>query len=260
MADYYLSQRQILIRGINVFEPAVKQLHKSYEDDEFIDWPTIVLGTTIQTSAISLFKLLPSDEPTNEPLDKRSIATIIRNIIDTHDVLDMLINATTPEEFDLHRNIMGLYLSARIATVQSKIKPEDDQKFFPCAISRYWNLIKSSSLYEKSMERIRSGETIFYRTRADRIRKACGEHGDFVMGILADLSTYVHSMPPALWMTGIEELYADNSKHRSMVGVWLRVANFYLALSFGVILKMFPQGRSSDLTVFMAQHEKVFND
>jgi hypothetical protein len=111
---HYTGQRQILINGINAFEPVVGQLHAAYKREEFLDWPTIVLATTAQTSAISLLKLLPF-ERRREPLDKRSIASIIRNLIDTHDALDFLVNTGTPEEFELHRNILGLYLAMKIA-------------------------------------------------------------------------------------------------------------------------------------------------
>jgi len=80
--DHYKSQRQVLINGINAFEPVVMQLHSAYKHEEFCDWPTIILATTVQTSAISLLKLLPF-EKRRETLDKRSIASIIRNIIDS---------------------------------------------------------------------------------------------------------------------------------------------------------------------------------
>jgi len=235
-------------------------LQKSYNNKEFSDWSTIVLGTTLQTSAISLCKLLPLGEPSHEPLDKRSIASIIRNIIDTHDVLDMLIDVTSPEEYNLHQDILGLYLSSQIKKVQSKIKPENVQKFIVRAASFYWPSIKSSNLYKKSMDRIRSGESIFYTTRSQRVRKACGAQADVVMGVIVDLSTYVHSIPPVLWMGGVNELYTDNKRHRDIVWVWLRVANFYLAKCFVLILKVFPQGQSSKLTDFIAYHNNVFAD
>ena len=260
MSDHYLSQRQILINGIVAFEPIIMGLHKSYKNKEFSDWPTIVLGTTLQTSAISLSKLLPFNKPGQEPLDQRSIASIIRNIIDTHDALDMLINVTSPEEFNLHQDILKLYLSSQIKKVQSKIKPEDAQEFHGRAASHYWRRIKSSNLYKKSMDRIKSGESIFYTTRDQRVRKASGAQADVVMGVIADLSTYVYSIPPALWMGGINELYADNTRHRGIVWVWLRVANFYLARCFVLILKVFPQGQSSELTDFIAYHKNVFAD
>ncbi|MGO9146622.1 MAG: hypothetical protein ACLQDF_09660 [Desulfomonilia bacterium] len=258
MSDHYLSQRQILINGIIAFEPVVMRLHKSYKDKEFSDWPTIVLGTTLQTSAISLSKLLPFNKPSQEPLDKRSIASIIRNIIDTHDVLDMLINVTSPEEFNLHQDILGLYLSSQVKKVQSKIKPENAQKIHGRAASHYWRSIKSSNLYKKSMDRIKSGESIFYTTRDQRVRKTSGAQADVVMGVIVDLSTYVHSIPPALWMGGVNELYADNTSQRDVVSIWLRVANFYLAQCFALVLKVFAQGQSSELKDFIAYHKNVF--
>src|SRR5438270_13971349 len=100
-ADHYTGQRQVLINGINAFEPILGQLHAAHQRGELPDWPTVVLATTIQTSAISLFKLLPC-ERRREPLDKRSIASIIRNLIDTHDALKFLVSTATSEEYDLH--------------------------------------------------------------------------------------------------------------------------------------------------------------
>ena len=76
-----------------------------YQRGELPDWPTVILATTVQTSAISLFKLLPF-ERRREPLDKRSIASIIRNLIDTHDALEFLASIATSEEFNLHRVIL----------------------------------------------------------------------------------------------------------------------------------------------------------
>src|SRR5512145_2111985 len=99
MSKYLQSQVNALGLGINAFEPYIGNLHKAFREEKFIDWPTVILATTIQTTAVSLFKLLPQSEQGHEALDMRSIATIIRNIIDTHDVLDMLTNTETEEEF-----------------------------------------------------------------------------------------------------------------------------------------------------------------
>ena len=207
-----------------------------------------------------MFKLLPDAEPRREPLDQRSIASIIRNIIDTHDALDLLINTTTPEEFNLHHDIMGLYLSGRIAKIQSKISPEEAHSFYPRTSRWYWQRIKSSPLYEKSMDRLKSGESIFYTTRSQRVKKACGAQADLVMGVIADLSTYVHSLPPAVWMGQVNDLYADNLKHRDVIAVWLRIVNFYLARSFAFVLKIYNHEASFELKAFIDVHETVFAD
>ena len=255
--DHYKSQRQVLINGINAFEPVVMQLHSAYKHEEFCDWPTIILATTVQTSAISLLKLLPF-EKCRETLDKRSIASIIRNIIDSHDVLDLLISAATSEEHNLHRDILGLYLAKRIAKIQSKINAERAGKLYPRAASHYWQNIQGSKLYTKSMDRLISGESIFYATRTERVEKACGVHADFVSGVIADLSTYIHSVPPTLWLSDIDELYVDNNRHRSVIGVWLRVANFYLARRFALVLGVFGTKQSLELSSFISDHKSVF--
>jgi hypothetical protein len=256
-ADHYIGQRQVLINGINAFEPVVGQLHSAYRRGEFPEWPTVVLSTTVQTSAISLFKLLPI-EGRREPLDKRSIASIIRNIIDSHDALDFLVNTETSEEFNLHRDILGLYLASRIANIQAKIAIDPSSEFYPKPTSRYWDNIRNSKLYNKSMERLRRGESLFYATRAQRVEKACGEHADFVMGVTADLSTYVHSVPPGVWFCGIDELYADTDQQRPVVGVWLRVANFYLARCVSIVLDVFSAAKTAELETFISQHQAVF--
>ena len=170
VSDHYAGQRQVLINGINAFEPAVDQLHAAYKRQEFQDWPTIILATTVQTSAISLFKLLPL-ERRREPLDKRSIASIIRNLIDTHNSLDLLLKTATLEEFNLHRDILGLYLASRIAKVQSKIASDQASQFYPYAASTYWDKIRKSKLYDKSMDRLKRGESLFYTTRVERVKK-----------------------------------------------------------------------------------------
>jgi len=255
--DHYTGQRQVLINGINAFEPVVDQLHAAYRRGEFPEWPTIVLATTVQTSAISLFKLLPL-EGRREPLDKRSIASIIRNVIDTHDALDFLVNTATSEEFNLHRDILGLYLANRIANIQAKIAIDRSSKFYPKAASRYWDNIRKSKLYDKSMDRLRRGESLYYATRVQRVEKACGEHANFVLGVTADLSTYVHSVPPALWLSEINELYADTDQQRPIVGVWLRVANFYLARCFSIVLDVFSARKTTDLETFISRHKEVF--
>jgi hypothetical protein len=256
-ADHYRAQRQVLINGINAFEPVVMQLHEAYKREDFCDWPTIILATTVQTSAISLFKLLPF-EKSREPLDKRSIASIIRNIVDSHDALDLLINPATPEQFNLHRDILGLYIAKRIATIQTKVDAPRAAEFYPRAASHYWRSIQNSRLYKKPMDRLKSGESIFYGTRGQRVEKACGSDAQFVMGVIADLSTYVHSVPPTLWLSDIDELYADNHRHRSVVGIWLRVANFYLARCFALVLGVFGAKQSAELTTFISNHKSVF--
>lgn len=259
MSGHLQSQVSALYLGVKAFESYINDLHEAYRKEEFVDWPTVILATTIQTTVISLFKLLPPSEPCHEPLDKRSIATIIRNVVDTHDVLDMLTNAESDEEFNLHRDIMGLYLSGRINKVQTKISAKEAQDLFKRTKSFYWKMIKQSKLYDKSMDKLKNGESIFYRSRQQRVEKTCGQHSDFVMGVLTDLSTYVHSIPPSIWMSNINDLYSDNKGSRDLIAVWLRVANFYFSKCIELVLKMVGRSPSSELMTFLNHHKYVFS-
>jgi len=108
------------------------------------------------------------------------------------------------------------------------------------------------------MHRLKRGESLFYSTRVQRVEKACGAHSDFVLGVIADLSTYVHSVPPGLWFCDIDQLYADTDQQRAIVGVWLKVANFYLARSFSTVLGVFPAAEAAGLEAFISQHQAVF--
>jgi hypothetical protein len=106
----FKSQAYALQTGVNAFVPPLEALHLAFTKEQFSDWPTVLLATLLQTTAVSLFKLLPPAVPVNEPVDRRSIATLIRNLVDTHDALDLLCNTITQEEFNLHRDILGYYL------------------------------------------------------------------------------------------------------------------------------------------------------
>lgn len=260
MTEHLISQGSALYKGICAFEPYINELHKRYECEDFIDWPTIVLATTLQTTCISLFKLLPAREFGNEPLDKRSIASIVRNVVDTHDVIDMLINEKDSERFNLHRNIMGLYLSSRVNKVQSAIISDQVQEVYKHTKQWYWERIKSSKLYEKSMDRLKSGETILYQSRHHRLFSVCGKHANFVSGVLADLSTFVHSIPPSIWMSDISNMYSDNPSNRDAVAVWLRISNFYFAKSMKAVVDFSGMKISEEMAEFITYHEQVFSE
>lgn len=260
MIEHLMSQGEALYKGISAFESCVNDLHKRYENQEFTDWPTIVLATTLQTTCISLFKLLPDCDFGSEPLDTRSIASLVRNVVDTHDAIDMLLNEGDAARFNLHRDIMGLYLSSRINKTQSAMLLSQAQGVYKYAKERYWERIKNSGLYEKSMDRLKSGEVLFYRSRDQRLNAACGKHAGFVSGVLSDLSTYVHSIPPSIWMGTAANMYSNSERNRNSVAVWLRIANFYFAQSIKVILDFATMNPSKDMVEFMAHHEHVFSD
>lgn len=282
--SHLLSQGALLALGINAFEPYIYRLEKDYAEGKFLDWPTIVLSHTVQATAISLFKLLPSgsqfDEKgrkfsagsifrtfwrllpfrheSKEVLNKRSIATMIRNIIDTHDVLDMMVNAKSPDEFNLHRDILGYYIANRISTIQEHIDKPKVEHFYKNAQKTYWNKIKNSPLYTQSLERVKKGETVLYKSRRDRVTTVCGDSSNVVMGILADISTFVHSIPPSIWMKDIGSLYSDSEDNRNMVSVWLKVGNFYFARVMSIVLQQTNYEASSEAKKFFDYNRTVF--
>ena len=196
----------------------------------------------------------------DELLDRRSLATLVRNLVDTHDVIEMMVNAKSAEEFHLNRQILGLYISSRIAYVQNSVSSIEAQKFYPLAKATYWKNIQESPLYNKvAMNKLKSGESVFYKTRKERLHIACDEHSDFVGGVLADLSTYVHSIPPALWMGKSHDICADTSENRDMIAVWIRLTNFFYARSIRIVLKASGHEFSDDLKVFLDHHQEVFS-
>ncbi|MBS4707812.1 hypothetical protein J4G57_07875 [Aeromonas caviae] len=259
MSDLFSSQAGTLAYGITLFEQYINRAHKAYEDEEFFDWPTIFLTTTLQATSVSLIKLLPSADDTNEILDKRSIASLVRNIIDTHDVLDMMSNADTPERLSLHRNILGMYISGRISKIQKSIDNERAEKFYPYSKEQYWKKIKSSPCYSHRLDKLKNGEGVFYNTRMERLKNSCEEHADFVSGIIADLSTLVHSIPPTLWLSGLNEIYNNSEGNRNMVSIWLRVANFFFARSISCFLKVTKYDVTPELQKYITHHRKVFS-
>lgn len=259
MSEHLKSQGAVLVKGVNAFEPYVYRIDHDYKNDKFIDWPTIVLLHTLQATAISIFRLLPPVKYTNEVLDKRSIASLVRNVVDTHDVLRMMTISDSEDRFNLHRDILGLYLSSRTDKVQNAIDSKSAQSFFAHTKHWYWSRIKKSPLYSKEMDRLKSGEGLFYESRRSRVESVCGEHSKFVLGVLADLSTYVHSVPPPIWFSTLDEMYSDKQSSRDMVAVWLRVGNFYIAKGYELVLSKAGYEKSPEISWFLDHHREVFN-
>jgi hypothetical protein len=79
------------------------------------------------------------------------------------------------------------------------------------------------------------------------------------MLILTDLSTFVHSLPVTLWLGDAEEQYSNTEKNQDMVAIWLRVANFYLARSFGKITACADYEISKDMSQFTNHFQKAFD-
>lgn len=260
MSSHLQSQGSALVIGVNAFAPLVERMRRDFEIGTFVDWPTVILTQTMQTTAVSLFKLLPPIDNQEQLLDSRSLATLVRNVVDTHDVIAMMVEHRTAEEQYLNRQILGYYMVGRIAHIQKYIDSGAAQKFFPLAKTTYWENIQKSPLFDKArMTKLKSGESVFYRTRSERVFAACGNDSDFVTGILSDLSTFVHSIPPALWFSPSGDAYADTEQARDTLAVWLRVANFFYARSISTVLRATNYETSDLLSEFLSHHKDVFS-
>lgn len=260
MSSLFQAQGSALVMGINAFAPFVEKMHHEFKASKFGDWPTVILTQTMQVTVVSLFRLLPAVDNQEQLVDSRSLATLVRNVVDTHDVIDMMVEHRSEEEYFLNRQILGYYLAGRIAHIQRSIDPVAAQKFFPLAKERYWENIKKSPLFNSAkMVKLKSGDTVFYRTRSERVLAAFGSDAGFINGILADLSTYVHSVPPALWLSSSSDVYADTQHNRDKIAVWLRIANFLYARGISTLLRFTNYEASDDLSKFLSHHKDVFS-
>jgi len=173
----------------------------------------------------------------------------------------MLIQCQTADEHQLNRQILGYYITSRFGHIQATIDRGAAQNFYPLAKQKYWEHIQKSPLFDKTrMARLKSGESIFYRTRSERVRAACGENADFVAAVLADLSTYVHSIPAAVWMGSSSEAYGDTEHGRDLIAIWIRIANFFYARSVAMVMKAVGFKCSHDLDEFLGHHHEVFSE
>jgi len=259
MSELFLSQASRLVTGVNAFEPYVYRIQKDYKEGGYTEWPSIVLITTAQATAISIVRLLPSQEYSNEVLDRRSLASLIRNLVDTHDVLRMMVVADSPDRFNLHRDILGLYIASRTRKIQEGIDAKNAQQFYLHTKKWYWDMIKKSPLYTNSMDRLKSGETMFYESRRKRVEDVCGANSDFVLGMLAELSTYVHSVPPSVWFSNVDELYSDKQSSRDHIAIWLRLTNFYMARCYSMLVATAGYESTPELSAYMEKNKNVFD-
>jgi hypothetical protein len=254
------SQGAALVRGVNAFAPLIERMATEEKDgQQLADWPTVLLTQLMQTTMVSLFSLLPpmGDVGGGALLDRRSIATLCRNVIDTHDVIAMMVGATG-DKFYFNRLILGHYIAAQISRVQTAIDREAAQRFYPEAQAKYWERIQASPLYDKErMARLKKGETVFYKSRSERLSESCGQHDKFVSGVVADYSTHVHSVPPAMWFDATA--FDDTPANRNVIAVWLRVTNFFYARAIRTVLRRLDWMSSDELTVFLDHHREVFS-
>lgn len=258
--DIFLPQGSAFQLGICSFEPYIYRIHKDFNDGVFVDWPTVFLATTLQSTAVSLFKLLPPPAISHDILDKRSIASLVRNIVDTYDVMNMMSCFDDTDRFELNRNILGMYLSGRINVIQKSINCTQVESFYLHSRSFYWNKIKKSPLYVPKMDRLKNGEGIFYQSRKERLVAACGDQADIVSGILTDISTYVHSIPPALWLSDLDDLYTDSISNRNSVAIWLGIANFYFAKTLSVFFNSTEYEKNEDILKYINHHKILLSE
>lgn len=248
--NIYNSQLEALECGVNGFARELEGLHAKHKAGGFGDWPTVLLATLLQTTAVSLFKLLPPSKDTHESVDRRSIATLIRNNVDTHDVIDLVCNSQSADEYNLHRDILGYYLAGRKHLLRSQLAPAEAGETYDKINKQYWKSIDAALPSKEHKARLKSGESLFYRTRKERVNKACEKDAEFVRAVLTDLSTYVHSTPPALWFSTLEEGFDNTKQMRESLTVWVQVANFYYASSLRIIYKT----ANMEPTEFLAQY------
>lgn len=123
MSSHLQSQGSAFVIGVNAFAPLVERMHPECEAGTFLDWPTVILTQTMQANFVSLFKLLTPIDNQEQPLDSRSLAILVRNVVDTHDLIEMMVEQRSAEEHYLNRQILGCYIAGRIAHIQRSIDP-----------------------------------------------------------------------------------------------------------------------------------------
>lgn len=258
----FLSEAYSFQEAVRAFGNVIQNIHAAYKGNEFLDWPTVLLSTLLQTTAISLFKLLPKEDlgKSSGIIDRRSIASLVRNLVNTHDALDLLCDVRQPEDdFNLHRDIMGYYLSGRLHAAHGK---GDASSFFGRIDKTrewYWKKICKALADERRRKRVKGGESLFYMTRKERLAKCCGENAAFVGKVLADLSSYVHSVPPSLWMKSLDEAFADDRLTRGVLTVWLRITNFFFARSIEIVLTAVGlESSEAGLKEYIERNRQVF--
>lgn len=257
----YDTQASRFESGIVAFEPCLIALHKAYRDGSVRDWPAVLLSTLLQTTAVSIHKLMPGPEPSHDALDLRSIATLLRNLVDTHDSLHALCRAELgTEDWNLARDIMGYYLSHQLQTIQRRAGKEPDGAF-AVAKARYWKTIDSQVNDARTKAHIRTGRTIFKSSRKERLTNLCGKDAHFVEGVLQEWSSFVHSIPASIWLTpSLDAAFSDTPNNRDRLAVWLRIACFYLASSVRVVLQVFRSYEPEPALVkFLDLHAQVFD-
>jgi hypothetical protein len=260
--NIFSSQAYSFQQAISAFGKVVDDIQANYKTNKFTDWPTVILSMLLHSTAISLFRLLPKEASGDSLvlIDRRSIATLIRNLVDTHDVIDLLCDPNqSPTDFNLHRDIMGYYLSGKLHAFHGKANPTSFFGRLDKTQDSYWKRIANALPDKSQKNRLKRGESLFYLTRKERIAKCCGQNHEFVEKVLADLSTYVHSVPPALWMKTSDAVFANDEKTRGMLTIWLRITNFYYARAINIVLLAYRlESPSNELKNFIDMNRELF--
>lgn len=234
------------------------KLHKDFNNEKYSDWPSVILATQLGTLGGSLLSILPRPEESEQLVDMRSIASLVRNVVDTHDVLDMLLNEQEPKKFQLHRDLLGYYISGRFKEVQKKISPEKAEDFYKYANVNYWERIRKSPFYNKKIERLKGGEGIFYQSRKERVQKVFQKNYPFVQAILADISTYVHALPPTNFFSSLDDQCKNTQRNMELISVWLQVLNTYYAHCIQLILNATGYKAEGIIDKYLSVHKAAF--
>ncbi|EKF9266645.1 hypothetical protein O1B53_003876 [Vibrio cholerae] len=234
------------------------KLHEDFNAGQFGNWPTVIFATQLGTLGISMLSILPSAEKSEQIVDMRSIASLIRNVVDTHDALDMLVNEPDPLRFQLHRDILGYYIAGRYKEVQKRIAPEKAQAFYKYTSVNYWENIRNSPLYSKKIERLKNSEGIFYQSRKERVERVFKSHANFIQGILADISTYVHSLPPTNFFSSLDDQCKNTPRNIGLLAVWVQLLNVYMARCVEIIYSVTSYEIDDFLGSYMQTYQNAF--
>lgn len=191
----------------------------------------------------------------------RSIASLIRNLVDTHDTMHELCgHPGGSPEWNAARDVLVYYVSHQLQSIGIRLGTEKPGSGYEKAKSYYWTRVDEHLKDRQRRRSIRDGRSIFTTSRSERIRRVCGDSATFVAGVLDDLSTYVHSIPPVMWLKTLDQAFSDTPANRDVLAVWLRIATFYFANAVRVVLGAFPEySAEGPLEAFLSLHVGVFD-
>lgn len=252
----YLAQVQSFHSGVYEIVGIADLLKKKFEVREIDDWPLMIQLGIILTTCTSLLHILPKEKEFSKIfIDKRTIATLIRNIIDSHDAIDFLCNHKKWSHLEgLNRTILGYYIARKAHKIMDSAQHKE-------IAEKYLKMLESKVNDKKKLRKIENGESILIESRKERLLSICGEEADMVGRIISDLSSYVHSVPPGLWFeNSFEDAFKDNDRVRLMLCMWLQVANFYIVKVAKLVIENHGHivAKNENLQRYMDNHQRVF--